>query len=122
AFESPDGKYLYYAKGRSSSGLWRKVLATGNEEEVLEQLKPGYWGYWAVVENGIYFADQPEPTAPPGIFFYDFASKRSRLISRVDRPLAVTDSAFAISPDRRQLLFTQVDQAGSDILLLDHFR
>ena len=58
AFESPDGQYLYYAKGRSASGLWRKRLPSGTEEVVLEQLKPGYWGYWAVVENGIYFADQ----------------------------------------------------------------
>ena len=58
AFESPDGRYLYYAKGRSASGLWRKQLPAGTEELVLPQLKPGYWGYWAVVENGIYFADQ----------------------------------------------------------------
>ena len=58
AFESPDGRYLYYAKGRSTAGLWRKRLAAGVEEEVLERLKPGYWGYWAVVENGVYFADQ----------------------------------------------------------------
>ena len=52
AFESPDGRYLYYAKSRSASGLWRKRLPGGAEEVVLEQLKPGYWGYWAVVENG----------------------------------------------------------------------
>src|SRR6185369_3058572 len=48
AFESPDGQYLYYAKGRSSNGLWRKRLPAGDEEPVLEQLKPGYWGLWAV--------------------------------------------------------------------------
>jgi eukaryotic-like serine/threonine-protein kinase len=122
AFESPDGQNLYYAKGRSSPGLWRKSLPSGNEEPVLEQLKPGYWGYWAVVETGIYFADQAEAAGPAAIYFYDFASRRIREISKVDKPLAVTDSAFSVSPDRRHLLYTQVDQAGSDILLLDHFR
>ena len=58
AFESPDGKYLYYAKGRGEAGVWRKRLPTGAEEVVLEDVKPGFWGYWAVVEGGIYFASQ----------------------------------------------------------------
>ena len=126
AFESPDGKYLYYAKGRSAEGLWRKRLAGGAEELVLPQLKPGYWGYWTVVENGIYFADEPAPTdrrdngSPSGvIYFYEFATRQSREISRVDKPLAVTDSAFAVSPDRRYILYTQIDQSGSDINILE---
>ena len=122
AFESSDGRHLYYAKGRSTAGLWRKLLPNGAEEPVLPQLKPGYWGYWAVVENGIYFADQSDLGGPPGIYFYDFAGRRVRQVSRVDKPLAVTDSALAVSPDRRYLLYTQVDQSGSDILLLDHYR
>ena len=75
AFESPDGHYLYYAKGRSAAGLWRKRLPNGAEEPVLPQLKPGYWGYWAVVENGIYFADQTGTGGSGGIFFYDFATE-----------------------------------------------
>ena len=29
AFESPDGRYLYYAKGRGAPGLWRKLLPNG---------------------------------------------------------------------------------------------
>jgi Tol biopolymer transport system component len=119
AFESPDGHYLYYAKGRGTAGLWRKRLPKGNEEAVLENLKPGYWGYWAVVENGIYFADQDGSNGAGGIFFYDFANRKIRLISRVDKPFAVTDSAFAVSPDRRSILYTQVDQSGSDIYIVD---
>jgi Tol biopolymer transport system component len=119
AFESPDGRYLYYAKGRSASGLWRKLLPKGVEEPVLPQLKAGYWGYWAVVEQGIYFADQEGSAPPGGIFFYDLATRKIRQVSRTDKPLAVTDSAFAVSPDRRHLLYTQVDQSGSDLFLLD---
>ena len=45
-----------------------------------------------------------------------------RLISRVDKPFAVTDSAFAVSPDRRTILYTQIDQSGSDIYLVDRIR
>ena len=119
AFEGPDGKYLYYAKGRGAAGIWRKRLPDGTEELVLEDLKPGFWGHWAVVENGIYFASQTGPGGAGGIFFYDFASRKARLISRVDKALAVTDSAFSVSPDRRSILYTQVDSSGSDIFILD---
>ena len=38
AFESPDGRYLYYAKGRAAAGLWRKRLPKGVEEPVLNGL------------------------------------------------------------------------------------
>jgi Tol biopolymer transport system component len=119
AFESADGKYLYYAKGRSTSGIWRKRLPDGVEEPVLEQLKPGYWGSWAVVENGIYFADQKDDDAAGGIFFYDFGSGKIRRIVEVHKPFAVADSAFAVSPDRRYILFTQIDESGADINILD---
>jgi Tol biopolymer transport system component/serine/threonine protein kinase len=118
AFESPDGRYLYYAKGRSTAGLWRKKLPDGVEEEILPQLKPGYWGNWAVTEKGIYFADQTAATAG-GIFFFDFGTRKIRQVSKTDKPLAVLDSAFAVSHDRRSILYTQVDQSGSDIFVLD---
>jgi Tol biopolymer transport system component len=122
AFESPDARYLYYATGRSTAGLWRKRLPAGAEEAVLAELKPGYWGYWAVVEDGIYFADQPDFNGPAGIYFFDFAGRRKRRVTVLDKPLAVADSAFAVSPDGKNLLFTQIDQSGSDILMMDHYR
>jgi Tol biopolymer transport system component len=118
AFESPDGKYLYYAKGRSAAGVWRKRLPNGPEESVLERVKPGYWGSWAVVENGIYFSDQTG-ASPGGIFFYEFSNQKIRQIGEVNKPFAVTDSAFAVSPDRRYILYTQIDQSGSDIKIME---
>ena len=122
AFPSVDGNYLYYAKGRSEPGLWRKRLPNGPEEAVLEQLKPGYWGYWAVSEDGIYFADEPGTPATRGIYFCDFATRSIRQVLKIEKMLAVTDSGLALSPDRRHLLYTQVDQSGSDILMLDRYQ
>ena len=51
AFESPDGKFLYYAKGPNVSGLWRLPTRGGEESEVIGSLDAGYWGYWAVVRR-----------------------------------------------------------------------
>ena len=56
---------------------------------------------------------------PGGIFFYEFGSRKTRQVARTDKPLAVTDSGLAVSPDRRYILYTQIDQAGSDLLILE---
>jgi hypothetical protein len=53
AFDSLDGKVLYYAKGLGVPGLWRMPTDGGEESELISSLEPGYWGYWAVVEDGI---------------------------------------------------------------------
>jgi Tol biopolymer transport system component len=121
-FESKDGKYLYYAKGRDAQGLWRKRLPDGVEEPVLNQLKVGFWGAWALVEDGIYFADRTDAKNAQAIFFYRFKDKSIAHLWDFERPGAVSDSTMAVSPDGKVLLFTQVDQAGSDILMLEHFR
>ena len=54
---SPDGKFLYYAKGLTVPGLWRIPTNGGEEVEIIGSLEAGYWGYWAVVDNGIYHLD-----------------------------------------------------------------
>jgi Tol biopolymer transport system component len=55
--ESPDGRFVYYAKGVAERGLWRVPVEGGKESVVLEDLDPDYWGYWVVVDDGIYFVD-----------------------------------------------------------------
>ena len=38
---------------------------------------------------------------------------------QVQKPFAVADSGFAVSPDRRYILYTQIDERGSDINILE---
>ena len=83
AFESPDGEFLYYAKGLIVPGLWRVPSHGGEEVEVISSLEADYWGYWAVVEGGIYYLNA---TTKPGIVFFDFTTHRSTRLFDVDRP------------------------------------
>jgi Tol biopolymer transport system component len=117
--ESPDGRYVYYAKARTLPGLWRVPVGGGTEELVLETLKQGYWGYWAVTEVGIYYVDKPSDAENAGIYFYSFATKQSARVMQMDKPPKYGSSAFCISPDRRFIAYAQVDQSGSDIMLVD---
>jgi Tol biopolymer transport system component len=122
AFESPDGKVLYYAKGRDVPGLWRKRLPNGDEEPIIDELKAGYWGYWAPTTNGIYYLDRPTAQEPAAIYFFDVRSGRRMKIARLSAAPALADSAFTVSPDGRYLLYTQLDQEAGDIVAIDHYR
>lgn len=119
--ESFDGSFLYYAKGRSADGLWRKRLPDGDEEAFIPALQTGFWGYWALAEKGIYWAEWPGAGKPVDLWWQPFAGRRAR-VGALTGPPEVGDSCFALSPDARYLLYSQADQSGSDILLLEHYR
>ena len=55
--ESPDGRYLYYARG-DEDGLWRIPTSGGAETQVLKQPSARYWGFWASTPQGIFYLDR----------------------------------------------------------------
>jgi Tol biopolymer transport system component len=121
AFESPDGRYVYYAKNLNVPGIWRVPVDGGEETRVLDQPKGGYWGYWAVVDGGIYFANM-EVLSRPIIEFFSFANGRRKQIATMEKGGAIWTPGLAVSPDQRSILYTQVDQNVSDITLVENFR
>jgi eukaryotic-like serine/threonine-protein kinase len=122
ACESPDGKFLYYAKFADTSGLWRIPVEGGEESLILDQLQAGYWEAWAVVDRGIYFIN-PESKPHATIEFFNFATRRVTRIASLEKPVStLVISTLVISPDGRWILYTQLDQSGSDIMLVDNFQ
>jgi Tol biopolymer transport system component/DNA-binding winged helix-turn-helix (wHTH) protein len=119
AFESPDGKFLYYAKGQTVPGLWRIPTQGGEELEIISSLEAGYWGYWAVVEKGIYYLDLKKT---PGINFFDIASHRVTRLFDLGNPPVGHAPGLAVSPDKKTILYTQLDALNNDIMLVENFR
>ena len=120
AFESSDRKFLYYCKF-DVAGLWRIPVNGGEESLVLDQPKEGYWGYWAVVDRGIYFID-PETKPHATIKLFSFATRRVMQIAAIEKKPYPGIPGLAVSPDGRWILYTQLDQSGSDIMLVENFR
>lgn len=119
AFESTDGKFLYYAKGLTIPGLWRVPTSGGDEVEVIGSLEAGYWGYWAIADNGIYYVDT---TAKPGIALFNTTTHRTTRVFDLENHPAREAPGLAISPDKQTILYTQLDAQNSDIILVDNFR
>ncbi len=120
-FESPDGKYFYYAKGRDVPGIWRTPVDGGVETLVVDHHGAGFWRSWAVTEEGVYFVTAEMP-ARPIIEFFSFATGDVRQVAILDRPVHPRIWGFSVSPDRRWILYTQTDQSSSDIMLMEKFR
>jgi Tol biopolymer transport system component/DNA-binding winged helix-turn-helix (wHTH) protein len=119
--ESPDGQYLYYAKGRGESGIWRIPVAGGAETPVLDHHHAGLTRHWAVTPQGIWFATA-EAAKRPLIEFYSFGAGKVTIAAKLETPLPPGISGLTISPDGRRLLWTQMDQVDSDITLVENFR
>jgi Tol biopolymer transport system component/DNA-binding winged helix-turn-helix (wHTH) protein len=119
AFESPDGKFLYYAKGLTVPGLWRIPTNGGEEVEIIGSLEAGYWGYWAVVDNGIYHLDT---TREPKMAFFDITTHSDTQVFDLENRPVREVAGLAVSPDKGTILYTQLDASSSDIILVENFR
>ncbi|HEV8486868.1 MAG TPA: LpqB family beta-propeller domain-containing protein [Blastocatellia bacterium] len=120
AFESPDGKFLYYTKERNIAGIWRVPVEGGDETLIPELQEVRNYRYWVVAESGIYFV--PEKTVPrPTINFFNFATGKVTQVATPERPPVYGPGGLAVSPDGRWILYAQEDQTSSDIMLVTNF-
>jgi Tol biopolymer transport system component len=127
AEESPDGKFLYYTRRAGPPGpggrgsLWRLPVGGGEEIEVAPSLAPQ--GGYEITERGVYYL-LAAAEGGRAVHFYDFAARSSRLVATLpaDKTPFRGAGGFSVSPDGRYLLYTQVDQRGSDLVLVENFR
>jgi Tol biopolymer transport system component len=116
AAESPDGQWVYYSKKDGDSSLWKMPEGGGEETQVLDSvIGPSF----TLANEGIYFVPKLDSTGRYSIQFLDFATQRIRYISTSERDIG---GYLSVSPDGRWILYTQEDQTGSDLMLVENFR
>jgi Tol biopolymer transport system component/DNA-binding winged helix-turn-helix (wHTH) protein len=119
---SPDGKYLYYAKGRDVPGLWRVPVDGGEEVKLLEGPPVGGWGYYAITKDGIYYPDA-SIAGKGGLYYYSFAAQTSSLAMPVDHEQPCSGApSLGFSPDGQNMLMCLQDQALVYIMLVENVR
>ena len=119
AFESMDGKYVYYCK-ESGPGIWRVPVDGGEELKILDSFHSENLGDWAVVNDGLYFIN-PEAKDGVAMEFFDFATRKVSQVGKLGK-VDIGPICIAVSPDRTQILYVQADQSGEDIMLVENFR
>lgn len=116
AFESPDGKWLYYAKQGNVKGIWRVPVDGGEEIQVIDD---GLLSLWGVANPGIFLLSLD--TARATVKFFSFATHRLIEIATLRDSRVIVDSGIAVSPDGRSILYVQSDHVGSDLMLVENF-
>jgi Tol biopolymer transport system component/serine/threonine protein kinase len=117
AFETPDGKYLYYTKSSSHGPqpLFRAPAGGGEEVQVLPGI--GSWDVLCVTSKGVYFA--PPGPGPDTIQFLDAASGKVSTLATLSRPLSI---GLAVSPDNAYVVWSQTDRQTINLMLVEGFR
>ena len=122
AFESNDGKFVYYTKDwQVKTSLWKVPVGGGEEVPALESV---HARNFSVTRQGIYFIQAPTRDEPGGSFlirFFDFATGRATTIHSLPPGVGVYPG-LTVSPDGRSILYTQLDQSQSDLMLVENFR
>ena len=116
--KSPDGRFVYYGKGWPGPlSVWRLPIEGGETTKVLDGVHPE--ALWTVGPDGIYFFTKPDEKGHSDLSTYEFVTGKTRKILTVERPVTF---AIDVSPDGRTILYTQVDESGSDLMLVENFR
>jgi Tol biopolymer transport system component/predicted Ser/Thr protein kinase len=116
ALESLDGQWVYYTKSAGSSSLWKMPRDGGEETQVLPSVD---LHAFAIVNEGIYFVPESDSPARHSLEFFNFGNKSIRTIWTIESEL---DDFLSVSPDGRWILYSQIDQHGSDLMLVENFR
>ena len=122
--ESWDGRYLFYLDrppaGVAVGGtarLMRLPLDGGQEEPVLERVRPFLW---SVTDTGIVFVTRE--TDFDAIEVYRFSDQRVARVGRLAFRLPGIYTHMTVSRDGRWALATKLVRFDSDLMRLDNFR
>lgn len=119
--ESPDGKFLYFSKALFTTSLWKVPVEGGQAVKIVDRLST--YHNLAIVDSGIYFVPEQETGRGSSIQFLTFASNQIKPVASFEKALdSGALGGLAVSPDGGWLLFTQFDQDGSELMLVDNFR
>lgn len=118
AYESADGRWVYYSKsGRSPDAIWKVAASGGEETPVTGGLS--YSLNFVVADKGLYFMAERGAPDKTSIDFFDFGTAKVRTLLKVGKRWWY---GMALAPDQRSLLYSVVDSADSNLMLVENFR
>lgn len=114
--ESPDGRSIYFVRP-DTTGVWtRKLDSIDPPRLVYGGLDPRDWGNWVAAPSGLYFV-QRLPHAPV-LSFLGFRSQKITRLQTLDK--VPSHPILSASADFSWFAYAQIDDEGSDIMVLEN--
>lgn len=121
SFESYDGKTLYFSKF-DAAGVWSVPVTGGEERRVTSAPHLGYWGHFALVEDGLYLVDS-DAKPGPSILYYSFRTRNLTTVLTLNKGQRAVPWTANLSASRDGLtLFFAQGASKSSIVLVDHLQ
>ena len=117
--ESPDGRYVYFSRNLR---LWRVGIDGTGEQQVQGMPQLGNLGdAWSPFGSGIYFLRNNNGKGE--IDFFDLSTQNVRRIFVLEKPLILDwMGGLPVSGDGKWLLFSQVDEQFSDLMMIENWK
>ena len=112
--ESFDGKWFYFSK-LSEPGIWKIPVDGGDEVKILDD--DIHKRNWVLAVDGIYYMRELDSSFR--IEYRNWQSEQITVLAEIDGECG---HYLDVSPDRSWLLFTKIEQAESDIMMIENFQ
>jgi serine/threonine protein kinase len=116
AYESADGKTLFFTRANGDAPVFALPLAGGPERKVLECVLAGF----AVGPAGVYHLGCSADLRAVPLYLLDPVTGRDRLLGKLDQ--ASPANGLTVSPDGKTILYVKVENQGSDLMMIENFR
>lgn len=115
------GKTLYFSKF-DGAGAWSVPVTGGEERRVTGAPHLGYWGNFAVIEDGLYLFDS-DAESGPSILYYSFRTRNLTTVLTLNKGQRAVPWMANLSASRDGLtLFFAQGASKSSIVLVDHLQ
>jgi serine/threonine protein kinase len=112
--ESPDGRFVYYARDRT---LWRLPVDGDQETKIAERLSNNM--NYVVARRGIYLVAVGDAPHKTSLDLHEFETGKQTTLLEIGKQWWF---GMALSPDERSLLISTVDSAGSNLMMVDRLQ
>ena len=114
AYESIDGRTLYFLRGYGDAPLLSLPLAGGTERQIVACAHFGF----DVGPGGVYYVECPSaPTMEASLVLWDPATGRGRPLGKLGGSFSL-----AVSPDGRTILYSKWVNPGTNVMMIENFR
>jgi Tol biopolymer transport system component len=118
AFESSDGRFLYFTKRHGISGLWRIPSSGGDEELVSKDILPKLW---VLTDRGIFYLAQRVGEKPTTLELFDLETHQVTHIASMEQVINISLPSISAPKSGDWVVFAG-GPFGADIMLVENFR
>jgi Tol biopolymer transport system component len=121
AFETPDGRELYYIIDSRYPELWQRNLRSGEEHRVSEVPDIPDYNSYQITNDGIYFTipDSSGSDVHSSLRYFSFVTRKMRTVTPLGNMMWT--HGISISKDGRTILYSQQDHLNQNIMLVENF-